>query len=36
VKPSVRWGVALVYVALAVGLAVGMDLTHLERDFDDV
>ena len=36
VKPSVRWGVALVYVALAVGLAVGMDATHLERDFSDV
>jgi Zn-dependent protease len=36
VKPSVRWGIALVYVALAVALAVGMDATHLERDFDDV
>ena len=36
VSPSVRWGVALVYVALAVALAVGMDATHLERDFSDV
>ena len=36
VKPSVRWGIALVYVALAVALAVGMDATHLERDFSDV
>jgi Zn-dependent protease len=36
VKPSTRWGIALVYVALAVALAVGMDATHLERDFDDV
>jgi Zn-dependent protease len=36
VPPRTRWGIALVYVALAVALAVGMDATHLERDFDDV
>ena len=36
VAPRTRWGIALVYVALAVALAVGMDATHLERDFDDV
>ncbi len=36
VKPVHRLAVAGVYVALIVGLAVGMDLTHVERTFDDV
>jgi hypothetical protein len=36
VKPAVRWRIALLYVGLAVALAVGMDATHLERDFSDV
>lgn len=36
VAPRTRWAVALVYVGLAAALAVGVDLTHLERDFDDV
>jgi Zn-dependent protease len=36
VPPRTRWGIALVYVALAIALAVGMDATHLERDFSDV
>jgi Zn-dependent protease len=31
-----RWAVALTYVGLALALAVGMDATFLERDFDDV
>ena len=31
-----RAGIALVYVTLLVSLAVGMDATFLERDFDDV
>src|SRR5215212_3883313 len=31
-----RIGVAVVYVGLALLLAVGMDLTHLERTFSDV
>jgi hypothetical protein len=28
--------VAAVYVGLIVALAIGMDLTHIERTFDDV
>jgi Zn-dependent protease len=36
VKPSTRAIVALVYVGLVIGLAVGMGLTFLERDFSDV
>ena len=36
VKPAYRLLVAGVYVALIVGLAIGMDLTHVERTFDDV
>jgi Zn-dependent protease len=36
VKPVHRLAVAGVYVSLIVGLAVGMDLTHVERTFDDV
>ncbi len=31
-----RWLVAGVYVGLIIALAVGMDLTHLVRDFNDV
>ena len=31
-----RWLVGAVYVGLIVALAVGMDLTHLVRDFSDV
>ena len=34
-KPRTRAGIALVYVGLAIALAVGMDATFLERDFDD-
>jgi Zn-dependent protease len=36
VKPSTRLAVAGVYLGLAAALAVGMDATFLERDFDDV
>jgi Zn-dependent protease len=36
VKPSTRYAVAGVYLGLAAALAVGMDLTFLERDFSDV
>ena len=36
VKPAHRVAVAAVYIGLAAGLAVGMDATFLERDFDDV
>ncbi|HWH44278.1 MAG TPA: site-2 protease family protein, partial [Thermoleophilaceae bacterium] len=36
VKPSTRVAVAAVYIGLAALLAVGMDATFLERDFDDV
>ncbi|MDQ4048010.1 MAG: hypothetical protein M3131_01310, partial [Actinomycetota bacterium] len=36
VRPRVRFAVAGVYVGLAVLLALGMDATFLERDFDDV
>ena len=36
VKPSTRVAIAVVYVGLAVGLAAGMGLTFLERDFNDV
>jgi hypothetical protein len=35
VKPVHRLLVAGVYVGLIVGLAIGMDLTHVERTFDD-
>jgi Zn-dependent protease len=31
-----RAAVAVVYLGLAIALAVGMDLTHLERTFSDV
>jgi Zn-dependent protease len=36
VRPRTRVTVAAVYVGLAVLLAIGMDLTFVERDFDDV
>jgi Zn-dependent protease len=36
VKPSIRAAVAAVYLGLAALLAVGMDATFVERDFDDV
>ena len=36
VKPVHRLMVAGVYVGLIVALAIGMDLTHVERTFDDV
>ena len=36
VKPAHRVAVAAVYIGLAAALAVGMDATFLERDFDDV
>src|SRR4051812_17175187 len=36
VKPSTRAAVAAVYVGLAVLLALGMDATHVARDFGDV
>jgi Zn-dependent protease len=36
VRPRTRFAVAGVYIGLAAALAVGMDLTFLERDFDDV
>jgi Zn-dependent protease len=36
VKPSTRAAVAAVYLGLAALLAVGMDATFVERDFDDV
>jgi Zn-dependent protease len=36
VTAATRWGVAAVYIALAAALAVGMDATFIERDFDDV
>jgi len=36
VRPSTRAAVAAVYLGLAAALAVGMDLTHLARDFGDV
>lgn len=35
-RPSTRAAVAVTYVGLALALAVGMDATFLERDFDDV
>jgi Zn-dependent protease len=35
VKPLHRLLVAVVYVGLIVGLAIGMDATFVERDFDD-
>jgi Zn-dependent protease len=36
VKPAHRLLVAAVYVGLIVALAIGMDLTHIERTFNDV
>src|SRR5215216_3166657 len=36
VRPAHRLLVAAVYVGLIVALAIGMDLTHVERTFDDV
>jgi Zn-dependent protease len=36
VKPVHRLLVAAVFVGLIVALAIGMDLTHVERTFDDV
>jgi Zn-dependent protease len=36
VKPLHRLLVAGVYVGLIIALAIGMDLTHVERTFDDV
>jgi Zn-dependent protease len=36
VRPVHRLLVAAVYVGLIVALAIGMDLTHIERTFDDV
>jgi uncharacterized membrane protein YfcA len=36
VRPATRVAVAAVYLGLAAGLAVGMDLTFVERDFEDV
>jgi len=36
VRPRDRLAVAVVYVGLAVLLAVGMDLTFIDRDFGDV
>ena len=36
VKPLHRLLVAVVFVGLIVGLAIGMDATHVERTFDDV
>ncbi len=36
VRPATRAAVAAVYVGLAVALAMGMDATHLARDFSDV
>src|SRR5215211_4230176 len=36
VSPATRVAVAAVYLGLAGALAVGMDLTHLARDFGDV
>jgi len=36
VRPGQRVAVAATYIGLAVALAVGMDLTFVERDFGDV
>ena len=36
VPARTRWGVAVVYLGLAVLLALGMDATFIEKDFDDV
>src|ERR671915_185065 len=36
VRPAIRWAVAGVYLGLAAALAVGMDVTFVERDFGDV
>ncbi|MBA2631024.1 MAG: site-2 protease family protein [Thermoleophilaceae bacterium] len=36
VRPAVRVAVAVVYLGLAVALAVGMEATFVERDFSDV
>ena len=36
VRPATRAAVAVVYLGLAAALAVGMELTFIERDFGDV
>ncbi len=36
VSGGTRWAVAMVYLGLAVALALAMDATFIERDFDDV
>jgi len=36
VRPRTRAAVAVTYIGLAVALAVGMDLTFIDRDFGDV
>jgi Zn-dependent protease len=36
VRPATRAAIAALYLALAAGLAVGMDATFVERDFGDV
>jgi Zn-dependent protease len=36
VKPRTRAAIATVYIGLALALVVGMDLTHVARDFGDV
>jgi Zn-dependent protease len=36
VRPATRAAVAAVYVGLAAALALGMDATHIARDFGDV
>ena len=36
VPARTRWGVAVVYLGLAALLALGMDATFVEKDFDDV
>jgi Zn-dependent protease len=36
VSARTRWAVAGVYLGLAVALALGMDATHIARDFSDV
>jgi hypothetical protein len=35
VRPATRLAVAGVYLGLAAALAIGMEATFLERDFDD-
>jgi hypothetical protein len=36
VRPATRAAIATVYLGLAALLAVGMEATFIERDFDDV